>query len=85
MDGVEDDDFLFLFDCAAAMVNSFKCPHLAILERYRNCTNQNLRWTIGPRRIPIISCGNVSNADRKDDSSMTSRTNVDMGVIRQDV
>lgn len=85
MGGV-DDDFLFLFDCAAAaMVNSFKCPHLATLERYKNCTSQNLRWTIGPRSIPMMNCGNVSMAERNDDSSMTIRTNVDMGAIRQDV
>ena len=86
-DGDDDDDaecLILLLDCCCpAMENSFKCPHLAALERYKNCTIQNLRCSIGPNSIPNMNCGNVSIADRNDDSRITSRTNVDRGVITQ--
>ena len=89
-DDDEDDDddaecLFLLLDCCPAMENSFKCPHFAALERYKNCTIQNLRCSIGPNSIPKMNCGNVSIADRNDDSRITSRTNVDRGVIKQGV
>ncbi len=80
----DEDNLFFVLDCPTT-ASSFKCPHLATLKRYKNCTSQNLRCRIGPSSSPMMNCGTVSRADRKDDSRMTKRTNVDIGVIKQEV